>query len=530
MNILRIASILFMALLFGQQTAFSQSLGNQVGEPAKEKISGKQTYILTSDKSNTLVLHRKKADVYEIHAFDPGLKLEATYEIKLPSKGKLKHEWVGAWGLDDKLVMVTAFYDEAEKIKTIYGWKLEYNGVFDSEYTIIDEIKGTDGVDPRGVKFRLGKSEDGKMLYYLRNQTVALGEAPRLAFKLFDKQFAIKADKVVNTPFKLKSLEVGQLVVDGGRSLFFTAKVQDVNMSKRPVRVELPYAWTVLHYEIEKSNLLEYPIQLGQGTFVQEVAINLFKSDDKLHAAGFYGASQRAGITGSFITTTDIITHQVLRKTIEPLSKEFTEIHKATQRRFVDTNIPRKVIKGVMDVRPSLLVSNTGNVYLIGEIYRRNKQVPSGQKPDSYPDEKSTITHYIQGMMVVNFNARGSVDWQASLALNQAPVNDEGASIGFVTGMVRDRVAFIYNDHPGNLQISDPMKKLDMVKPDTKNSATCLAYVDKYGKLDADLLWTDANEQGIILPHSAYAINKTQVLALAHSSKGTYRLVKLTFY
>lgn len=530
MKKLRLAALIGVALFFAQSSLFAQSLGNRVGEPAKEKITGKQTYILSSDKSNTLVLHRKKADSYEIHAFDPGLKLEATYEIKLPTKGKVKHEWIGAWGLEDKLVMVTAHYDEGEKTKTIYGWKLDNNGTFDSEFTIVDEIKGTDGVDPRSVKFRFGKSDDQKLLYYFRNQTVALGEAPRLSFKLFDKQMAIKADKVISTPYKLKSMEVGQLVVDGTKSLFFTAKIQDVNMTKRPVRVELPYVWTVLHYEIEKSNLLEYPIQLGQGTFVQDVAINLYKSDDKLHAAGFYGASQRAGITGSFITTTDIITHQVLRKTIEPLSKEFTEIHKATQRRFVDTSIPRKVIKGVMDVRPSLLVSSTGNVYLIGEIYRRNKQVPSGQKPDTYPDEKSTITHYIQGMMVVNFNARGSVDWQASLALNQAPVNEEGASIGFITGMVRDRVAFIYNDNPGNLQISDPMKKLDMVKPDTKNSATCLAYVDKYGKLDADLLWTDANEQGIILPHSAFPVNRTQVVALAHSAKGTYRLVKLTFY
>lgn len=530
MNKFRNAFLLGFSLFLFYGTTHAQSLGNQVGEPAKEKISGKQTYILTSDKSNTLVLHRKKADVYEIHAFDAGLKLEATYEIKLPGKAKIKHEWVGAWGLDDKLVMVTAQYDEAEKVKTIYGWKLAPEGTYDSEYTVIDEIKGSDGVDPRAVKFRFGKSEDGKLLYYFRNQTVALGEAPRLTFKLFDKQLAIKADKVINTPYKLKSLSAGQLVVDGTKSVFLTAKIQDVNMSKRPVRAELPYVWTVLHYELDKSNLREYPIQLGEGGFVQDVAINLFKSDDKLHAAGFYGASQRAGITGSFITTTDIITHQVLRKTIEPLSKEFVEIHKATQRRFVDTSIPRKVIKGVMDVRPSLLVSSTGNVYLIGEIYRYNKQVPSGQKPDNYPDEKSTITHYIQGMMVVNFNARGSVDWQASLALNQAPVNDEGASVGFISGMVRDRVAFIYNDHPGNLQISDPMKKLDMVKPDTKNSATCLAYVDKYGKLDADLLWTDANEQGIILPHSAYPINRTQVVALAHSAKGNYRLVKLTFY
>ena len=96
--------------------------------------------------------------------------------------------------------------------------------------------------------------------------------------------------------------------------------------------------------------------------------------------------------------------------------------------------------------------------------------------------------------------------------------------------MVRDKVTLLYNDHPGNLQISEPTKKLDMVKPDTKNSASCLAYVDKYGKVDADLLTTNLEELSILLPYSAYPINRTQVMALAHSPKGSYRLVKLTFY
>jgi hypothetical protein len=183
-----------------------------------------------------------------------------------------------------------------------------------------------------------------------------------------------------------------------------------------------------------------------------------------------------------------------------------------------------------MDVKPSILVSSNGNVYLIGEIRRVNKEVPSGQKPESWPDAKSKITHYVQGMMIVNFNARGSVDWQSSLALNQSPENDEGASVSFITGMVRDKVAFLYNDHPANREISDPVKKESMVRPDTKSSSAMIAYVDKYGKLEADELFIDKEEASIVLPFSAFAINRTQSVALAHSAKGPYRLVKFTFY
>ncbi|MFN3529866.1 MAG: hypothetical protein ACK417_08105 [Bacteroidia bacterium] len=508
----------------------AQSLGSQVGEATKEKLNGRQSRILSADRSNIIVLHQKKADSYELHAFDADLKLEASYPLKMPGVTKKKHDLVDVLGIEDKLVMITSFYDESEQVRTIYAWKLEAEGTFDSEFVIVDEIKGTEGIDPRSVIPRLGKSEDAKLFYYFRNETVAKGEAPRLVYKLFDSKLAIATDRVIATPFKVKTADIGDIIADGSDHVYMTAKVQDVNMSKRPARVELPYYWTILNYDIKESKLREYPVNLGEGTFVHELTINLFKSDDKLHAAGFYGASQRSGLNGSFITTTDVITHQVLRKTVEPLDKAFTEIHKATQRKFVDTNIPRKVIRGVMDVKPKILVSSNGNVYLIGEIYRVNKEVPKGQQPSSWPDEKSTITHYIQGMMVVNFNARGSVEWQTSMAINQAPVNEEGASISFITGMVRDKVAFIYNDHPANANISDPNKKESMIKPDTKNSSTFIAYVDKYGKLDADVLWYNKEDEGIILPYSAFQLNRTQVLALAHSPKGTYRLVKLTFY
>jgi hypothetical protein len=48
--------------------------------------------------------------------------------------------------------------------------------------------------------------------------------------------------------------------------------------------------------------------------------------------------------------------------------------------------------------------------------------------------------------------------------------------------------------------------------------------------LEADELFIDKEEASIVLPFSAFAINRTQSVALAHSAKGPYRLVKFTFY
>lgn len=520
------AALLFISV----QSASGQALGSQVGEPTKEKLNGKQTSIILADKSNTLVLHQKKANSYEIHAFDPDLTFEASYELKLPKTGKIEHELLRVVGVEDKLVMLTAYFDEVEKIKSIFAWKLDVEGTFDSEFILVDEINSKEGLDPKSVAVEIGHSEDGKAFFYFRKIMTPQGEPTKFMYKLFGKNAAVLADKVITTNYINKEVMVKDFVVDGSSSLFLTAKVQDVNMSKRPSRVELPYHWTALHFSVVDNKLREYKLDLGAGIFVQEVTIALVKDEDKLHAAGFYGNSQRGGMSGSYITTFDIITHQMLRKTMEVFDKPFIEINRATMRKFVDTNIPRKIIRGVMDVRASLLVRPGGNVFLLGEVYRVNKEVPRGENPATYPDEKSKTTHYIQGLLVVNFNARGSVEWQTSMAINQATLNEQGASISFVVGMVRDKVALVFNDHPANAYISDPMKKENMEKPDTKSSSTFIAYIDKYGKLDADVLWLDKEEASIVLPYSAYQLNRTQTLALAHSQKGTYRLVKLTFY
>ena len=243
----------------------------------------------------------------------------------------------------------------------------------------------------------------------------------------------------------------------------------------------------------------------------------------KLHASGLYGANAKGGITGCFITTTDIITNQVLRKTTEPINKEFANIHKVNLKKFRDTNIPKKLIRGVMDVEPTqVLTREDGNVFLVGEITRKNKEVPSGQKPDNFPDEK-VKSQPMQGVIVVNFNARGHR--LATLSLNQMTVNDEGNGNSFVRGVLRDKIALLYNDNPVNVDQIDPVKQLPMERTGGKYSRGLIAYVDKYGKTDAEVLFTEKEEESILHPYSAYSIARNQQLVLATSVKGTLKLV-----
>ncbi len=511
--------------LFGAVEA--QTVGYQLGPPAKEKLEGRSGKILSYDKSNTLVLLEKKKS-YSLEAFDNEFKHEASVEIKLPLVNKVAHEMVDVFGVEGKLILVTRFYNKADNRLTIYGYKLSTDGSYDSDPVILDELEGKPGEEIK-VTHRFELTSDRKLLLMLRDFPLEKGSSPRFMYKMWDNILRNPVNRILTIPATNQKVIITQLVPDGYANLYFTAKLEELPNPKRRVP-ELPYRWTIYNFDVDDDKLLEYPIQLGDDLFVYESAIYLDKSQEKLHAAGFFGSSQKSGINGCYITTTDIITHQVLRKTTEPLNKDFVAIHKTNLRKFRDTSIPRRIIRGVADVVPTaILTREDGNVFLVGEITRSNKEVPSGQNPANYPDEKSKITHYVQGVVVVNFNARGSIDWQATLPLNQATLNDQGASNSFVRGVLRDKIALVYNDNPANEDINDPAKQLTMEKTGGKNSKGLIAYVDKYGKTDVEPLFTEKEDESVIHPYSSFQIARNQYLALASSPKG-YRIIKFTYY
>lgn len=515
---------LFLAIF---SSAGAQTVGYQLGAPAKDKLDGRSGKILTYDKSNTLVLLEKKKS-YSLEAFDNEFTHQATVEIKLPLINKVPHEMVDVYGVEGKLIMVTRVYNKTENRLTVFGYKLNTDGSYDSEPVILDELEGKPGEEIK-VKHRFELTTDRKLLLMLRDYPQEKGAPSKYMYKMWDNILRNTVNRVISIPAVNQKVIITQIVPDGFSNLYFTAKVEELPNPKRRVP-ELPYRWTIYNFDVDDDKLLEYPIQLGDGMFVYESAIYLDKPQEKLHAAGFFGSSQKSGINGCFITTNDIITHQVLRKTTEPLNKDFIAIHKANIRKFRDTSIPRRLIRGVADVVPTaILTREDGNVFLVGEITRSNKEVPSGQNQANYPDEKSKITNYVQGVIVVNFNARGSIDWQATLPLNQATLNDQGASNSFVKGVLRDKIALVYNDNPANEDINDPVKQLTMDKTGGKNSKALIAYVDKYGKTDVEALFTEKEEESVLHPYSSYQIARNQFLVLASSPKG-YRIIKLTYY
>jgi len=520
--------IWMLTLVVGALGATAQTVSVQHGAASKEKIEGRSAKILSYDKASTVVVNKLKKEL-ELLVFDNELALTNKYPVKLPAVNKVPHEYIDAFGIDGKLMFITRVYNKVDNRLTHYAYKLNADGTYDAEPIILDEIEGKPGEEIK-VQHSFALTSDRKLLYMLRTLPNEKGASSRYLYRMWDNEFRDIANRTIAIPIDGKRVEMGMIIPDGSSNLYFTARVEDLPNPKKRIP-ELPYYWTVFNYDVDDDKILQYPLALGSDMFVYSTAIHLDKGQEKLHASGFYGANAKGGITGCFITTTDIITNQVLRKTTEPINKEFANIHKVNLKKFRDTNIPKKLIRGVMDVEPTqVLTREDGNVFLVGEITRTNKEVPSGQKPDNFPDEKSKITNYVQGVIVVNFNARGSIDWQATLSLNQMTMNDEGNGNSFVRGVLRDKIALLYNDNPVNVDQIDPVKQLPMERTGGKYSRGLIAYVDKYGKTDVEVLFAEKEEESVLHPYSAYSIARNQQLVLATSTKGTLKLVKVTFY
>ena len=91
MTMKKISLLAFFLAFFASVEA--QTVGYQLGAPAKEKLDGRSGKILTYDKSNTIVLLEKKKS-YSLEAFNNEFTHEASVEIKLPLIDKIPHEMV----------------------------------------------------------------------------------------------------------------------------------------------------------------------------------------------------------------------------------------------------------------------------------------------------------------------------------------------------------------------------------------------------------------------------------------------------
>ncbi|HEY9703619.1 MAG TPA: hypothetical protein V6C58_14315, partial [Allocoleopsis sp.] len=128
-------------------------------------------------------------------------------------------------------------------------------------------------------------------------------------------------------------------------------------------------------------------------------------------------------------------------------------------------------------------------------------------------------------IIVVNIKPDGEIQWSARIPKRQVSVNDGGISSSYAMSTIADKLVFIYNEDPRNLDSRS--KKYYADSPD-KNSVVVLAEVNRNGKVSIAPLFGNKNEGIVTRPKICRQIGKKEMAIYGESGR-TYRFGTLEF-
>ena len=125
-----------------------------------------------------------------------------------------------------------------------------------------------------------------------------------------------------------------------------------------------------------------------------------------------------------------------------------------------------------------------------------------------------TFYHHVRNdIFIVNSNKRGGMDWLTRIPKLQHTINDRAYFSSFNHSITRDKIVFLFNDHPNN----EDLEKRQSYEG--KNGIPKLASIGLGGELAFESLGSN-QIYGQIIPRSSHQIAADMILLVQSTAKG----------
>lgn len=268
-----------------------------------------------------------------------------------------------------------------------------------------------------------------------------------------------------------------------------------------------------------EGQVIEYDISLPN-KHITDISYSI-DPEFGIICSGFYGNVEakrsRDEINGIFFFRVNKETRQVESLGTKELDKQFiadlTSQRNADKGRGISTvfNLKHFVQK---DDGSAILVSEYSFSYVVEHCSTDPK---TGARSCSY------VYHYVRNNIIaININPDGSIKWLANIPKLQHTTNDNGMFSSFIFGTAQDKMFFIYNDNPKNMDATKVKSDKDlytMTKP--KKSTTVVVTLDESGKYTKKALFNNKDNKMILRTASSLRVNDHERIAEAVNF-GTY--------
>lgn len=326
-----------------------------------------------------------------------------------------------------------------------------------------------------------------------------------------DKYFAIRDYEVTNK----------------GDILMLGYKIPNPKKGEKKNRKKSNQAFYLYVLDQKSGEIIEYNLGLDD-KFISNIELSCDFDNNTSVLHGIYGDTEFGSMSGTFYISIDQSTYEVINSKFNPFDKDFKKLMARSKRE------KKKIEKGKEDeienvdvVLRHVIRKKDGGHLVVFEDY--DHWVVTTRGPNG--GYSNTDHYHYKDIFVQNYSSDGEVIWTAFLPKNQKSTDDFGRWSGFMLVVDKDRLHFIYNDHPKNEErwgTEDEIKKLTKFK----KANLAMVTLSEEGSLEYNVLMPSSNEKFLISPSRSKMFseeNSNSGVITSHNKNST-RLGKLELF
>jgi len=388
------------------------------------------------------------------------------YDKKLHLSNTLKTKEEGNNGTFEKVIQLNrilhAIYSEIDhhsKKLTLYARTLDDATLQPGkERKVLCVIDFTGHPATNKKRFSFTFSGDSSKFFVMRNFSKFSDNRDYYACMLFDRDLNLMWQKMAEFPYYGEQFGVQNVKINKRGNVFILGRTSNL--------------YDIVSLVSNGDSIVRYPVRL-KGHQISGAQIEIV-DDTKLFCAGFYSKSDVQNVRGTYFLNIDPARKKIKSGNSEEFDLKFilkeqtVNDMKLTMQKG-ELGEPAELYRYTLD---KIWIEKNGSIFLVGEQRYRysNTQMhytpgfPVGRSvryPAAYADQMSALInttysarnyHYVANdILVVKLDSTGHIQWSRKIQKSQNSIDDNGVYSSFLTGNIHQKLFFLFNDNPRNL-------------------------------------------------------------------------------
>ncbi|MFZ4741116.1 MAG: hypothetical protein ACOYLE_08115 [Bacteroidales bacterium] len=517
----KVTFYIFLTLVIASNV-FSQTKSKNAdiifGEEIKEARSSNLESILGYDETGIYVLKTEGGGAFSsgqdcfIEHFDNKMNQTKSEELIINDKSGEERDYEFIVHLNNTLFLFSSIENKKTDNIWLYAQTINKKTLLpNNDARKIAEInyaqKGSGSFGD--FQYNISKDRTKLMIHYLL--PAKKKEKEKIALIVLDNELNLLWEKKCTLPYLEELFEDERYRIDNeGNAYILGIVYKEKALAKRKGKPN--YKYQLISYKDNGETYQEYPIEL-QGKFITDMQIAITDSND-IVCAGFYSKIGTFSIDGSYYLVVNGNNGEILTKSSKEFGLDFIT-QNMTDREA--KRVEKKDAKGKdielanYDIR-EIVLRDDGGAMLVGEQFYIVVYTYTTQYGTSYS------YHYnYNDIIVINISPEGQIDWAKKIPKVQESIDDGGTYSSYAMSVFGDKMFFIFNDNPKNLENKGD-GKLKNYNPN-RESIVAMVAMDSDGKFKKEALYKMKRSDILIRPKLSEQISEDEMIIFGKKGK-----------